>query len=258
MSSIGPVWNKGVEYRVEYNKSTNSTEFSPTEGGICYIAKSNCDNFTPEAQFRLSLADGILELGADIIEGFDKLLEKESNIELNGLPDSVHNQLSMARTNILTSSTFGNVVTGVLKTACEIGEDIPIVKDVIGKISEIITPEAVGNTINKTLKALEENFFENIENDGNYNNLKNKFFEKLSLENVVNTTQRLISYSTLFATGLLTNETVTMDEVLDQVKCIIEFETGTSISEGVGNAISFLGNMASGITGLISGLLNKD
>lgn len=258
MSSIGPVWNKGVEYSVEYNKSTNSTEFCPTEGGLIYTAKSDCADFTPSAQFRLSLAEGVLDVGAKFIDGFDKLLGKESNIELNGLPDSVHNQLSNARTNILTSGIFGNVVTGVLNVACKIGQNIPVVKDVIGPISKMITPEVVGGMINKTLTAIEENFFQNLDNNSNYNDLKNKFFGELSLENVIEKTQLLISYTSLFAAGLLTDETLTLDEVLSEVKGVIERESGMSISEGVGNAVSFLGNMASGITGLISGLLNKD
>ena len=248
MSLIGSIGNSFFNYDRNYDASSNT---SPKSYIANFLSASDDVSFSPLKQFTSKLANKILDIGEKTIKTFDVLIGEASKVELSGTQKDVHNQISKMSSGVLSSGIFGNVVTGLLEKACDIGSNIPIIGDIIEPISKMISPEVVGGAINNSLALIEENFFSSESAMGSYDTLKETVLETLSLNNIRRVTTGLIETSTTFAAGVLTKDKGAISEALDGARNLLENSSGIKILEGKGIVGNVIGTIVDGTKNIL-------
>ena len=103
----------------------------------------------------------------ELLNNFEKAMEWAGREEIKELPNEVHKQITNIRKEIVSSGIFGKVVGGALDIAYEAGRKLGL-GSIVEVVSKTINPDYVTNEINNSLKNIEKNFFEKIEEDQNY------------------------------------------------------------------------------------------
>lgn len=156
----------------------------------------------------------------ELADKFEKTIEWAGREEIKGLPNEVHKQITNIRKEIVNSGIFGKVVGGALGVAYEAGRKLGL-GSIVDVVSETINPEYVKNEINNSLKNIEKNFFDKIETDQNYQELRSKVFDVFSLQNILQIIENGTAFALSLGTMLTQEEGCSLEEISGLIKFVV-------------------------------------
>ena len=167
----------------------------------------------------------------ELANGFEQLIEWAGKEDINGIPEKVHTQINSIREKIVEDGTFGKIVGSALDAAYKVGEKLGL-GSIVNVVRETINPEYVKNEINTILKNIEKNFFDQIETNQNYKELRSKVFDVFSLQNILQIVENGTAFALSLGTMLTQEDGCSLDDISGLIKFCIkgtetQIETGT-------------------------------
>ena len=180
------------------------------------------------------------------------LLTMAQNFDNLEIPDKIQEAFGNLRNKIVETGIVGKVAGGALNIMYKIGGMMPSpIKDVVGAMSSVVTPQAVETIINKSLTHIETQFFDQIEGNPDYQNLRKEVLETVSAENIVRVSKHLFDTSLDVGIAVTENGGTLADAKAAIEKHVAEYQADTNIEHIKEAAPYVMGTLGAVVDGTV-------